>query len=267
MCINDYKPYQYGAIFKGAPHCERRLTSDEIKSLLGKKIWFVRNVFDFDCKNETSFWYIINDKPLKIEDLSSKTRNQVRRALKTLNIRKIEAAEMLHGGYKVYNDSYKRYKKVTSYPLSEENWRKHIEIGNVNFEYWGAYENNTGKMVAYSEVLIQSDMAKYTALKGIPEYLNKYYPFYGLLFQMNEYYIEKRKMLYVTDGARSVTEHSNIQVFLNKFRFRKAYCNLVIKYVFWLKVVVNILYPFRRIMPFKKIKYLLYFEAMQRGAY
>ena len=99
MITQQYKPYQHGAIYRGAPHTERELTERERRDIMRRHhAWFVRNVYDFDCKEATSFWFIIQDKPLAIEDLPSKCRNQVRRALKTLEIRKIDKHQFLNGG-------------------------------------------------------------------------------------------------------------------------------------------------------------------------
>lgn len=116
---------------------------------------------------------------------------------------------------------------------------EHILKMQSGAELWVAIERESGQMVAYAEVLCQNGCAKYTALKGIPENLNKYYPFYGLLFRMNRYYIEEKSLLYVTDGARSVSEHSNIQNFLDKFNFRRAYCRLNVTYVWLVKTYIK----------------------------
>lgn len=50
-------------------------------------------------------------------------------------------------------------------------------------------------------------------MKAIPKY-QKLYVYYDLIYEMNRYYLEKRKVKYVNDGARSITNHSNIQLFL-----------------------------------------------------
>lgn len=266
--INHYKPYQHGAIYRGAPHTEQELTDKERHDIMQcYHAWFVRNVYDFDCKEETSFWFIIQDKALTIEELPTKCRNQVRRSLKTLNFGPLTREEFLEEGYNVYKSAFDRYKIKTSVPMSEARFKEKNRKADESIEFWGARERDTGKLVAYAKNLIQSGAVKYTALKGIPEYLNKYYPFYGLLFEMNRHYIEERKMLYVTDGARSISEHSNIQTFLEKFRFRKAYCRLNVTYVGWLKIIINILYPFRNLFRDGKIGYLLRFEAINRNEY
>ncbi len=175
---------------------------------------------------------------------------------------------MLLKGYYIYNSAFSRYKIKTSIPISQEDWTKSIENANDNVEFWGCYDIEDNKMIAYAVVLVQSNAAKYTALKAIPEYMNKTYPFYGLLFEMNKHYIEERKLLYVTDGSRSISEHSNIQIFLEKFNFRKAYCHIKIIYKWYIKLFINILYPLRLIFgKNNKISYLLTFEAINRNEY
>ena len=83
---------------------------------------------------------------------------------------------------------------------------------------------------------------------------------------MNRHYLEERKVKYVNDGARTITNHSNIQNFLiEKFNFRKAYCRLEIKYKWWLDFAIECLYPFRKIIPVRQIKAILDMEAMARG--
>lgn len=85
---------------------------------------------------------------------------------------------------------------------------------------------------------------------------------------MNRYYLEELGVKYVNDGARSITEHSNIQPFLiDKFHFRKAYCRLQVKYQWWVGIVVKLLYPFRKLIPVLKVKSILNMEAMSRNNY
>lgn len=269
MTINNYRVYQHGLIWCGAPHIEQELSVKDCLVLLSchKKALFIRNIYDFDCKEPTSFWYIIQDKPIYLENLHSKCRNQVRKSYKELNFRIIDNYRgCLNELFQVYSSAFERYKIKTT-PMSIEQYSNYLSTLSKSVSFWGAFEKTTDKLVAYAEVLIQSNSAKYTALKAIPEYMNKTYPFYGLLFEMNKYYIEEKKMLYVTDGARSITEHSNIQSFLEKFNFRRAYCHLRVTYVWWLKTVINILYPFRKLFGNSKLGYLLRFEAINRNEY
>ena len=264
-----YKYYQHGLIYSGAPHTESHLSDKESRELLKnhRRAWFVRNVYDWDCAEQTSFWYIIQDKPILLEDLHAKCRNQVRRSIKELDISIINGKEWYDDLYRVYISAFSRYKVKTSVPLSKDEWINHLQNTKNQVDIWGAFEKETGELIAFAEVLIQSNAAKYTALKAIPEKMSHSYPFYGLLFEMNRHYIEESDLLYVTDGARSITEHSNIQSFLEKFNFRKAYCRLNVTYVWWLGFIVIILYPLHKYIAHGKLGYLLRFEAVRRNEY
>ena len=159
--------------------------------------------------------------------------------------------------------------KATS--ISELAFKKKIEkyttLGNVDF--WCVFEKQSHKAVAFAINTCYSDCCNYNTMKANPAYLkNSTYPYYGLIYEMNRYYLDELKLKYVNDGARSITEHSNIQPFLiEKFNFRKAYCKLQIEYQWWMKLGVNVLYPFRNIIPVRTVKAILNMEAMKRGEY
>ena len=257
--IHQYRKYQYGLIYKCAAHTEKKLSDIEARQLLKTyNALFVRNVYDWDCKEETSFWYVIQDAPIGIESLHSKCRNQVRRSYKTLlfNMLDVNRGGVIDDLYEVYISSFARYKIQTSAPMEKDEFTLHVTGVSKVADFWGAFDKETEKLIAYAEVVIQGNAAKYSALKAIPEDMTGTYPFYGLLFEMNRYYIEEKGFLYVTDGARSITEHSNIQSFLEKFNFRRAYCHFKITYVWWLGLIVKMLYPLRSIIKNQKFDIL-----------
>ncbi len=212
----DYHLYKAAWINARAPHLYSKLTKKECGVLLKKGGFMIRNTYDFDTNRETSFWYVIKDNFGGMEELSSNTRNQIRRAFKTLDIQMIDKDILLKQGYDVYTAAFEKYK------------------GN-------------------SQIMSRT------------EYLKTHYPYYGLLYAMNQYYLEEKKLMYVSDGARSITEHSNIQSFLiSKFKFRNAYCYLQIKYKWWLNILLSMLYPFRNQFNFAPIKAILNMESMHR---
>ena len=258
----DYKRYQKGAIFKGAPHMEKRLSAREAETILKRySALYLRNVYDFDCQEKTNFWYIINDTSLELENLSAKCRNQVRKAYKTYDFRPVSKEDMVNQGYEVYKSSWDRYKDTHSQPMVKDKWVEHLL--NNHEEYYGAFLKKSGALVAYCAVLIQSESAKYTEMKANPVHL-RCYPFYGLIFYLNHLLIDERKMLYVTDGARTISEHSNIQPFLeHKFLFRKAYCHLKIYYPWFVTLGIKLLRPLHKVLP-EKYQYLLRIDSFQR---
>ena len=186
------------------------------------------NTFDFDTDEELPYYYVIKDSFGGIEELSTKMRNQVRKSFKTYDIRRISSDEMLRVGYAVY-------------------------------------DKKTGKVVAVAINTLHEDCCEYSTMKADPQYLNSTYPYYGLIFEMNRYYLDELKLVYVNDGVKSITGHSNIQTFLiDKFNFRKAYCRVQIVYQWWFKLIVVLLYPFRSLIPVLKVRAILNMEEVRR---
>lgn len=230
------------------------------------RAWMLRNVYDFNCNEQTNFWQIIQDTHHEIEELPSKVRNQVRRCLRDCDIKIISKEDMVaFNGYEVYASSFRRYHDVTVSVLTRDKWESDI-LNNGESEFWGVFTKETNILIAYASNSVINNIVEYNVLKAIPEMMNKHYPYYGLLFEMGRHYLKENHFTYVNDGFRSVSEHSNIQPFLEKnFLFRKAYCKLSLHYRWWLKLAINVAYPFRNIIPNAAVKNILRFEEINRG--
>ena len=260
MCPK-YQIYKHAWVYKYAPHTEEALTPSDAQELLRKGGWLVRNTYGFDCAEQTPFWYVIKDTFGDLKELSTNTRNQVRHGLKNYTIRRITAEELLAQGYVVYCAAANAYKIPTQTPTKEE-FENRIRHASTDTEYWGAF-NPGNELAAFAINEAGEDYCSYQTLKANPADLKKYV-YYALIYEMNRYYLQERRLKYVLDGARSITEHSNIQPFLeNKFHFRKAYCHLRIHYIWWLKWIITCLYPLRKFIPNRQIQSLLAMHGMQ----
>ena len=256
-----YQIYKHAWVYKYAPHTEEALTPSDAQELLRKGGWLVRNTYGFDCAEQTPFWYVIKDTFGDLKELSTNTRNQVRHGLKNYTIRRISAEELLAQGYVVYCAAANAYKIPTQTPTKEE-FENRIRHAGTDTEYWGAF-NPDNELAAFAINETGEDYCSYQTLKANPADLKKYV-YYALIYEMNRYYLQERRLKYVLDGARSITEHSNIQPFLeNKFHFRKAYCHLQIHYTWWLKWIITCLYPWRKFIPNHQIQSLLAMHGMQ----
>lgn len=229
----------------------------------------LRNCYDWDCRKETNFWEVICDKFYPIEELPPKTRNQIRRCLRDCNIKKLQAQELIKfNGYRVYKKAFSRYHDIASPITDKETWEKSISNDTLH-EFWGVFENETGELIAWAMNTVDKQCVQYNSLKAIPEMMNKHYPYFGLLYEMNRYYLNVLECKYVTDGWRSVTEHSGIQPFLEKnFHFRKAYVVMKLYYVLWLNLAIKILYPIRHLkfLPLN-VRNVLKFEEINRKCF
>ncbi len=257
-----YHLYKGAWIFNGEPSQEHMLTRGEVKSLLARGGWMVRNCYNFDQEEKTKFWYVIKDQFGGMEELSSKMRNQVKRCFRKMRVEPISAEKLMAEGYEVYCQASEHYKLKAKAPTRQE-FEQRIREGREN-EYWGCFELESNRLVAFSMNLVTEHMAEYKTLKAIPEWQEQY-AYYGLLYEMNRHYLEERGLQYVNDGSRSITQHSNIQPFLiNKLRFRRAYCQMDMHYRWWLWLPVHVLLPFRRLFPKGRVRSILNQESMTR---
>ena len=265
--MTDYFLYRQAWRFDGAPHEEPQLQEQGWKSLLKQGGLMVRNTYDFDCQNETCFWYVIKDQFEGMEGLSSRVRNKVRHAQQYFDYQQIAFETMQEKAFPILEETYADY-AVHDKSMNREVFEHYLDHCKVRqFDYWGIFEKETQQLVGFCTVRVWERCCEYE-VTGITSKYKKggYYPYYGLYQHLNQHYLESRQFNYVSDSARTITEHSNIQDFLiENFGFRKAYCQLAVHYQWWMKIAVNLLYPFRKIIPLKPVKAILNMEAMQRG--
>ena len=258
--------YQNVLIPNLPPHKVINITKNQAKELIKKyNVYFIRWVSEWDIE-KSKFWYIIKDEKESLDNYNSNNRRKIRKALKTYEIKLVSKNTMIDYGYEVYINAFKRYKTFLK-PMTLEQFQNSILKSNA--EYWGVFFN--GKLIAYSQNIIQNNSCNYAVIKLHPDYL-KHYPAYGLFYKMNQYYLNEKNFLYVNDGAKSLSHDTNIQKFLiDKFRFRKAYCKLNIDYRKDIELLVNILYPFRHFIfnsnnkILQKLEVLLKHEEIRRS--
>ena len=242
MRIKGWKIYNFGITPNLSPNREVESSKSEIISYINffKKIFYARWTSDFDRSSPSEFWYIIKDSFGGMDELSSNTRSKVRRAFKTTEVKKISKDELVKNVYEVYSSAFDRYSTFTK-KSSRTNFLKSLENLKNSYDFFGVYFKETNELIAYSQNKTFDDCIDYTTIKFNPKFL-KYYPSYSLFYTMNEYYLHEHGFKFVSDGARSIAHNTSIQDFLeDKFKFRKAYCNLNIEYSkpFWFLLIFS----------------------------
>ena len=265
--MHDFYLYRHAWRYDGPPHLEPQLSENECKNLLKQGGMMVRNTYGFDCKEETSFWNLVKDHFGGMEELSGNTRNRVGKSLENLDFLLIDFQLVKKEGYPILKATFDDY-ATTDRPMNQQVFDEYLRhCQGKTYEYWGVFDKKDGAFVGFCANRLWDGTCEYGVIGIQPEYKhNGTFPYYGLFYSMNQHYLQEKGFRYVTDGSRSITEHSRIQPFLEeKFRFRKSYCHLAVHYRWWLKIAVNLLYPFRKTLPLPRIKAILNMEAMQRG--
>lgn len=264
--MDGYHLYRNAWRYDGAPHAERALLPQEWKALLKQGGLLVRNTYDFDWAEETSFWYVIKDHEEGLEGVSPRTRNKIRHAFNFFEYKMIPYEELERNVYPILEDTFAHY-KVHDRTMNRAVFSKYLEeCQQRNFDYWGIFLKDTQEMVGFCTVNHWEDCCEYGYSGVYARYKSHgYYPYYGLYHHLNGYYLQDQGFRYVSDSARTITGHSEIQDFLiQHFHFRKAYCKLEVHYRWWMNIAVKLLYPFRKLIPTSQVKALLNMEAMQR---
>lgn len=258
-----FELYRGAWICKKYPHESKRIETKEALTILRRGGYFLRNTCDFDKTIKRSYWYVIKDSYGGFEELPSKVRNQVRRSLNTYDFKRVSKTEMQENGLALFNKSRERFYDKSLF-VTQEAWND--SLNQDNLEFWLGYSKKDNTPAVFAINTAYDDYCDYNTMGISPDVPNNTYPIYGLLFEMNRYYLEERHLKYVLDGARSITEHSNIQPFLeDKFIFRKAYCDLQLFYKPWLGFAIKLAFPFRKWIKNRKAAALLRQEAWARG--
>jgi len=257
----DYHLYRKAWRYSGAPHHETQLNKAEWRSLLKQGGMLVRNTFDFDGPAETPFWYVIKDHFGDLEELSPRVRNKIRHAQQAFDYRRIDPSLLEEKGYPIIAETYADY-AVKDRTMNEALFKEYLH--QYDFDYWGVFEKGSDNLVGLSLVRLWSDSCEYDLSGMMTCYKHDgSYPYYGLFHALNQYYLQERRFKYVSDGTRSITEHSNIHEFLmQNFNFRKAYCRLEVHYQWWMKIAVKMLYPFRKIITMPNVSAVLRMESL-----
>lgn len=243
---DGWKTYNKALLPNTAPHEVPNLEVLRNKEVLRNRL-FARYATDFDCGYETEWWYLIKDDRVDINKLKSNRRYKITKGLKNSYVKKISPKDYDEQIYEVYIDAFNNYKKADK-PQERDRFiklcREHENDSSI--EYYGVFEKVTGELVGYSLNNIYDEYVNLTTLKFKPKYLSKNIAA-ALIHEMLIEYLHVREKRYVNDGERSIRHDTNFQEYLIKyFGFRKAYCKLNVVYNPFVKLVVNILYPFRK---------------------
>ena len=274
MKINGWRYYVKAAIPSTPPHIEvdaAPVNEGSIWSLDGKPL-LARWTSDWDCGNETNWWYCIKDTPFDISSLKSKRRYEINKGNKNFEVKEIAPSEYAEELFKITTAAYE------TYPVS---YRPSIEhdsfIESVRkwafYKTYGAFEIESGQLCGYANLLKDGSYINFAVLKVIPE--KEKLAINAAI--VNKILVDHEEFLqsggYICDGSRSIQHETAFQDYLEKyFEFRKAYCKLHIIYKPSIKRVVDMAYPIRKLLckldgisAVRKMNALLKMEEINRS--
>ncbi len=245
MSVPGWTYYNHAMVPTCAPHEEPNLNIMSSSSFWkpgGGIPLFARWTENFDCGYETEWWYTILDHTFDINSIKAKHRYYIKQGLKNFNIKKITTNE-----FEIYKTDILKilnYLRVNDYNLDNVG---SVPIPNSNRYYLGAFEKNTDHLVGWALITEHKDYIEFTSLNVLPEQEKKSINA-GIVYALIEQYNNKlSKNFYITNGTRTINHPTQFNSYLRRmFEFRKAYCKLIIKYRWFVKPVVEVLYPMRK---------------------
>lgn len=256
MKVDGWKYYNHAAIPTTAPHEQPNLApvmDGSIWKMNGKPL-LAQWVSDWDCKEETSWWYIIKDTPFDISAINRKRRYEINKGVKNFDVKKIQPAKYIEELSKVQEAALQSYSQNAEFDRaafvrSVESWNKQVCLGN--FIFYGAFSKESGELAAFSFFIKNGKCYDFAVQKANPafEKLNVNAAIInGMLEDCKE---DLANGYYLCDGSRSINHETKFQDYLEKnFEFRKAYCRLNLRMIFPINVAVILLYPFRKFVEF-----------------
>ena len=231
----------------------------------------VRWTSDWDCNDETEFYWCIKDDAFDLQAIKAKRRYEINKGIKNFDVRIIDPKEYIDEIYEVYLESLKGYPVGTT-PLTRDTICETALTGwsQEDCRFFAAFDRNTEKMCGYADVYVRNRFIPISSMHCNVNSEKKNVNFslvYGIVEWFNPL---TKKGCYLCDGARNVLHETNFQDFLIKYLgFRKAYCKLHLAYKPGIGWIVRLLFPFRKLIA--KIKKLnmvssvLKMEAWSRG--
>lgn len=247
-----WKRYNGALISTAAPHETIEATFTAAFWKKHRRELFARWTSDYDCKQETAFWYIVKDTPFDIGALKAKRRYEINKGNRNFEVREIVPAEYAEELFAVTQKAYEAYPAKSRPRVEHDSFVFGVKQG-AYYKTYGAFDKETAVLCGYALLRRDGQYVNLCVLKTDPQAeaggVNA-----AIVYRVLE---EHREFLqtggYICDGARNVLHRTAFQEYLIKyFEFRKAYCKLNIAYNPRIKWIIPLLYPMRNVL--KKIK-------------
>jgi hypothetical protein len=243
------------------PALETNLDPNAVKQFLSqKKAWGAIWNYNHDYTNNGS-WYrcICDSKGYDESSISSKnTRHNLHRSLKRCAVRRIEYPFLAENGYDVYVKASSRYTNFKLESKEEFNRRMLNHCNIEGAEAFGVFIEE--KLIAYMTLFICQDSARGDTAAFDPDYSNAY-PMYALYFRVAQHYINERGLREYDRGTRPLVHETNIDDFLLRLGYRKAYCRMGLYLAPPIKIILGITRIFRKFL--KHILPERYFSTLE----
>jgi hypothetical protein len=217
------------------------LSSGEASRLLAESgAWFLRYNAALSPLS-TGWYYVICDECPDLANLSKGARYDVRTALKTCRVERVEATWLAENGFECYAAAQEGRDRATK---AASSWKPTIAGCAETHELWGVFDNR----------VLAGYCGNYTCGPWVHHSFAYYHPAhlrnriaYALVRVLQEEYVERRRMI-LCNGTRTLAHDSQYNRFLLKLGFREQHCALGLAYKPWVAAAVGVAYPLRGLL-------------------
>lgn len=279
MNIEGWEYYNHAMIPTTAPHEVPDMTGVQNGSFWKMKVprpLLARWTTNFDCKEETNWWYVIKDTPFDVSELKAKRRYEINKGLKNFDVKIVDPLLYEKELCNVHEAALEGYPLKYRPRFDENVFRKTIREEWHDKMIYAGFEKETGKMCGYALLSMHESYISFNVLKTVPQY-EKHAINAAIVHKIltdTDGLFARKQLFYICDGERNISHETGFQDYLEKyFGFRKAYCVLHVSYRPLVSFAVTLLYPFRRWLRFldkngfvHNIISVLHMEELKREA-
>lgn len=259
----EWEYYNHALIPTLAPHEE-----PDTSWMKDRKMWrqladgkyplFARWTTEFDCDKETGWWYCIKDNPFDLACVKAKYRWTINHGLKSVDIKIIQPSEYADEMVDVHEAACLGYGSQMDEDEIKDLKKSFDSFDADNIDVIGAFLKENGKMIGYGIYEVYNDWVSQSVIKTDPAYLKTDVNAAMVYFAVMRYLNPDTKIKYISNGAKNILHDTNFHEYLIKyFGFRKANCKLHMHCVPIIKIAVNIIYPFRKVIYKAKTNHVL----------
>ena len=246
--LSGWRYYNHAAIPACAPH-----RTPDLKPVEDGRIWRIgggrallaRWTEDWDCGEETNWWYLIKDEPFDPAALKAKRRYEITKGERNFAVCLIEPEEYASELFRVETAAYSAWPEKYRPQTDEKSYR--AQIGSwAERVILGAFDRESGRLSGYAGLIEGEDSVAFSVLRTDPACEKAGINAALVAGVLRRYGDRLSPAYYISDGERAVRHETAFQDYLEKyFGFRKAYCRLRVRYRPGFGLLVGLLYPFR----------------------
>ena len=250
---DHWRKYQGALMWNGIPHEASPSQGEALRALKEQGGMFARWTSNWDCGFQTEWWYCICDNYTPIENLTAKQRYRVNKGLRLCQIVHMQKGSetLFKAIYELVKASFEDYPKAYRPNLHKETFKKRFLqlLEDKNVDIWLVYSHeNEDELIGYCQCTRTESVVWLTQVKVPTKYLNMEVNA-ALVYKLCSFYLKEKNYKYICDGERNIKHVTNYQDFLVRvLNFRYAYCTLNVIYQWRMKLIINLLFPFRNII-------------------